>query len=350
MADETDTTSPQTETSVDDILVELMNEGEEEEIEIEGETEDEHDEELDIESEDDADTETEDGSEDESETEESWSGALGVDDANILVDEEGNFKGVNVKIDGESSTVDMKSLIAGYQTNKHNTNTSQSLAQDRKQFETVRSNAVADYTKKLEDVSKLTEHLSNSLLSEYNNINWQSLRESDPAEYAALNQDFERRNSEIKQIFSAIQSDSNQEKALGNQQSQVQQQEYLKGELTKVVANNPEWDTVDKVKTAFTEMSSFVNDTYGITPDVFNSLSDSRYIEVMKDAMAYRNGKKSVQTKKIVQKLPKFQKSKSGKVKKKVTKLDKLKTAANKSHGSSKRKLQDSAIAELLTG
>ena len=93
-------------------------------------------------------------------------------------------------------------------------------------------------------------------------------------------------------------------------QNQEAQQSYLKGELQKVIANNPEWDTPDKIQGAFKDMGDFVNETYGITPEVFNALGDSRYVEVMKDAMAYRNGVKAA-TNKRKKPVPKFQKSKT---------------------------------------
>jgi len=283
------------------------------------------------------------------ESPETWAEALGVEDTNLLLNEEGQFAGVNVKVDGESSTVGMKDLIAGYQSSKHNTNTSQALAEDRRQFESVRDNAVADYTKKLNDVSKLSEFMHKSLISEYESIDWNALRTQDPAEYAAAYQDFERRKQEIQQIYSAIETERTTEQSTTSTQNQEAQQSYLKGELQKVMANNPEWDTPDKLQGAFKDMGDFVNETYGITPEVFNALGDSRYVEVMKDAMAYRKGKKVTQAK-VKQKLPKFQKSKNGAKRKTVSKLDKLTKAAKGSSGANKRQLQDGAIAELLTG
>jgi len=280
---------------------------------------------------------------------ETWASALGVEDSNVLLDEEGNFAGVNIKVDGESSTVNMKDLIAGFQTNKHNTHSSQALSQERKTFETQRDDAITDYNKKLSDVSKLSEFMHNTLLSEFNSVNWQELRQTDPAEYAAMYQDFENRKQEIQNIYSAIDQERSTEQSNTQNNNQTAQYNYLQDELTKVQANNPEWDTNEKIQTAFKDMSTFVSETYGITPEVFNSLGDSRYVEVIKDAMAYRNGKKVTQ-KKIKQNLPKFQKSKNGKSNKRVSKLDKLTKIAKTQTGAGRRDAEVNAIAELLGG
>jgi hypothetical protein len=68
----------------------------------------------------------------------SWSGVLGVDDDKVVLDEEGNLVGLNVKVDGEVSTVKVADLIAGYQTTQDYTRKTQALSAERKEFEQVR--------------------------------------------------------------------------------------------------------------------------------------------------------------------------------------------------------------------
>lgn len=351
-----DTTLPEgANVDLTDEIAELLT-GSEEEVSTTDDTEDLED--KDSEESTEVDESNEEGDEteedaveepEEDDTPETWAGALGVDDGNILLDDGGNFAGVNIKVDGESSTVGMKDLIAGFQTNKHNTNTSQSLATERKDFEILRDSATADYIKKLTDVGKLSEFMNNSLMSEFNSVDWNGLRSSDPAEYAAMYQDFERRKQEVQNVYSVIEQERTKELDLNSNNNNQSHQKYLHGELDKVQANNPEWDTPDKIKVAFRDMATFVDEAYGITPEVFNALGDSRYVEVIKDAMAYRNGKKVTQ-KKIKQNLPKFQKAKNGKPKNKVSKLDKLTKIAKQQTGANKRDAEVSAIAELLGG
>jgi len=347
MSDETTPTSDEANVEPLDEIADLL-------VGSDEETDDKTDDTEDLDSEDSEESTEVNESDNEEELEddepETWANALGVEDGNVLLDDKGNFAGVNIKVDGESSTVSMKDLIAGFQTNKHNTHSSQSLSQERKTFEAQRDNAVADYTKKLSDVSKLSQFMHSNLLSDFNNVNWQELRNTDPAEYAAMYQDFENRKQEIQNIYSAIDQERNNEQSTTQNNNQNAQYQYLHDELAKVQVNNPEWDTNEKIQTAFKDMSSFVETTYGITPEVFNSLGDSRYVEVIKDAMAYRKGKKVTQ-KKIKQNLPKFQKSKNGRSgSKRASKLDKLTKLAKAESGAGRRDAEVNAIAELLTG
>jgi hypothetical protein len=295
---------------------------------------------------------TDDDESSEEESDQTWAGALGVDDANILLNETGDFAGVNVKVDGEQSTVDMKSLISGYQTNKHNTNKSKSLAAERVEFESIRDSAVQSYTKKLNDVTKLAEYMHKNLVGEYENVDWNGLRQNDPAEYAAMMQDFNKRNTDIQEVYSAISGETNVESKESLKNNQAKLQEHNIREIKKVQSNNPEWDTTDKLTSAFKEMGTFTNETYGLSPDVFNQLNDSIYVEIIKDAMAYRKGKTNIQKKIKSANLPKYQKSSKSAIstKKKVSKLDKLTKAAQNASGSNKKRLEVDAIAALIGG
>ena len=89
----------------------------------------------------------------------SWGKVLGIDDSKIALSDDGEVLGINVKIDGKINTVPVNELIAGYQTNKSNTNKAQTLAAERKQFEEARQFVAMDYQKKLEDAQKLTTTL-----------------------------------------------------------------------------------------------------------------------------------------------------------------------------------------------
>jgi len=291
--------------------------------------------------------EDEESSDEESGEDDTWATALGVDDSNISINEDGDLSGINVKIDGKSSTVQIKDLIMGYQTNKHNTNTSQSLASEKQEFEVHREKAVTRYNTKLEDLNKLTEYMQNTLMGEFNGVDWQTLRTSDPAEYAAAQQDFSKRQEDIQSIFAAISDERTTESDKASQLNQQRTNDFLKLEMVKVIDSNPEWKEPAKLQQAFADMGTFVNESYGISPDEFNRINDARHIELVKDAMAYRNGKK-ILAKGPKAKLPKYQKSRKSTTSKKVSKLDRLTKAASHSTGSAKKGAQTDAIAALL--
>ena len=99
----------------------------------------------------------------ESDEEVTWAKTLGVDEKNIVLDDDGNLSGINVKVDGKVNTVGVKDLIAGYQSNKSNTNKSKLLADERREFDEVKYAVVGEYTKKIETIDALTYSVSTQM-------------------------------------------------------------------------------------------------------------------------------------------------------------------------------------------
>lgn len=295
---------------------------------------------------DDGEEETE-QSEDDDSDDVTWGKTLGIDDKNVVLDEEGNFVGVNVKVDGKVSTVDMKTLVDGYNYNKSNTHKAQQLSEQRKEFEELKTAVATEYVQKIEVVDKLTSHLKNALIGEYKNVDWNKLRAENPGEYAAAVQDFNARNAEIEQIINAVGA----EKAGLTQEQMAEQQgkmqEHIKAQAEKVLENNPSWADPKVFKKTLTEMTDFVNESYGFTPEEFASVQDARLLELVKDAMKYRSSIKGAKTK-LESKVPKFQKSVGSKPSE--SKLAKLTKKAKTTQGYHKRAAETDAITALLLG
>lgn len=279
----------------------------------------------------------------EQDTDVSWAGALGLSDDDIVLDEEGNFKGVKV---GDEQ-IGLAELKNGYQFNKANTQRAQQLAEERKQLEQVKEVVTTEYTKKLQNVNKLTEMLAGKFLEEYNSIDWSRLRAERPGEYAALLRDYDSRKAELQNVFSALETENSSVTTSQMQEQQAKFIQHLEVQAKKAIEKNPEWQDVDKFKSAMSEMTSFVSEAYGFTQEEFNSVYDARLLDLIKDAMAYRNGSKIAQQK-IVTKVPTFQKS--GVQAKKVTKLDALVKKAKTAKGYQKKGAEVDAVAALLLG
>jgi hypothetical protein len=292
--------------------------------------------------------ETEDDDSDESDEDVTWAKTLGIDEKNVVLDEDGNLSGINVKVDGKVATVGVKDLIAGYQSNKSNTNKSKQLAEQRKEFDDIKVAVATEYTKKIESVDKLTQHLKNTLLGSYKDVDWNRLRAENPGEYAAAVQDFNFRNSEIEQISNAVNQERNGIDQQMTAEQQAMQQEYVKSQADRVLEKNPSWAKPEVFRKALSEMTDFAADAYGFTQEEFSNIQDARVLEVIKDAMKYRSSVKTAKTKLDVQ-VPKYQKS-TGKTTKALTKLDKLTKTAKSSQGYQKRNAETDAVAELLSG
>ena len=292
--------------------------------------------------------ESEESDEEDDSDDQTWGAALGIEEDKLSFDEDGNINGVNVKVNGKQSTVDMKELVTGYQSNKSYTEKSMALADERKTFEADRQQVQQDYNSKLENVESITNYLSNKLVSEFEGINWDQLRVENPAEYAAARQDYASRAQELKQAQEAVGQERQQQQAQNQQANQARQSTYLKSQFDELVTKNPEWIDDTARSEAMTEIKQFAVNQYGFTMSAFDTISDAKVVEVLKDAMAYRNGVKTAATKKK-KPVPKFRKS-TRKSTKRTSKLDKLTKIAKTSSGATKREAQGDAVAELLMG
>ena len=280
---------------------------------------------------------------------ETWESVLGVKEGDLSFDEEGNINGVNVKVNGESSTISMSDMIAGFQNNKAFTTKSQAHADVVKEFEVQKGQVEQVYASKLEAVDALSKHFEKQLIAEFDKVDWDDLRVKDPAEYAAMRSDYSAKANELSGIQEAIKTDKEAATKESFEANQQQEQVYRAAQYETMLVNNPEWSDEKVRDTAQAAFKTFVKDTYGFTDAEWNWVGDARLIEMIKDAKKFHEGT-AVAAKKRGNPVPKFQKSGGQGQKPKVSKLEKLTTAASKAKGSARRDLQQSAVAELLLG
>jgi hypothetical protein len=283
-----------------------------------------------------------------SDSELTWAGALGLEESKIVLDEEtGTLKGVLVKVGDDTSVVDIPTLVKGYQTDKYNTQRSQQIAEERRQVEEAAEKIITNYKSKLTDAEKLTEILHNSLLGEYQKIDWERLRAANPGEYAAMMQDFRSRSDKINEMYEAIQQQKAHEEQEQSVIYQQRKQQHLERQIL-TLEKNPDWGTPEAFKAGMDSVTSFFQENYGIEPELILNLADHRIIEVFKDAKKGRELAK-VATNKLPKTLPKMIKA-VGANKPPVKKSDALSKAASKASGNKQRNLQTDAIAALLLG
>lgn len=277
-----------------------------------------------------------------------WSKALGVDDHNIVLDDEGNFKGVNVKIDGQVGQVSLKDLIAGYQFSASTTNKSKALAEERKTFDSTVQQVADNYSSRLASADKLVSYLEQQILAPYQGVDWEKLRYENPGEYAAAVQDYQRQAANLEQIKNAV-GDARQGVSQEQQQQMNDQQAgYIKAQAASALEKNPTWSEPEVFKKALTAMETFVGDAYGFTREEFHTVQDARLLELVKDAMAYRSGQTQMKEK-LDKKIPTFIKGGSNSPKP-LTQLQKLTKKAQSTTGYQKKGAELDAVAELLQG
>ena len=276
---------------------------------------------------------------------ETWGQVLGLEDSQVVLDDNGNFEGVITKVGGETQQVDLKELVKGYQIDKYNSQRSQVVAEERKQFEQFAQQQATALQERVTQADSLVNTLEQQLVGEYDSINWEALRQADPAEYAARRQDFAVRYQQVQKVSEGIKTESDklqQEQAMKRQQAQ---QQLLYSESQQALAVKPEWsDPKIRIK-AMEDMSSFIQDKYGYSAQEVAGITDHRVIGLIEDAMAYQAIKKG-SAPKLKKPVPKFQKPGSNRpAPNRKAKLDKL---YNKAAKSQSRELKDDAITQLL--
>lgn len=246
----------------------------------------------------------------------------------------GNVK-ARVKVAGEERDVTLKELRDGYQMEADYRKKTSELAEHRKAFEAERDRVANDINTRFHEAQQISGMLENQLMAEYQSVNWNELRATNPAEFAALKQEYNERYNHIQNVKANVAQNL---QAQQNELSEKQAQEIksmLTAEGEKLQAAIPEFKDVAKAKELKGQLRTYLQ-TYGYNDQEISNVYDHRHVLILKDAMAYRamQSKKPEQLKKIVN-LPKMLKPGSAKSKADVKnervsqKLAKLRKSGN---------------------
>lgn len=231
--------------------------------------------------------------------------ALGLPEDALEYDEEGNVV-FNAVIDGEATKVKMQDLVKSYQLEGHVNKKSMQLESDRREFETTRDQAYNHLTQKITVANNLIGAVEQQLMGELQGIDWDTLRATDPAEWAATRQYYTERVQWLEQLKTQTGS---MQKVLTEEQQKAQQDKYnafMQGEVQKMIQDNPVWKDQSVMAKEVGEVGKFLVDKYGFTPEEIANHMDARMMRMVRDAMQFANGKDTLKTKKVPDNVPKF--------------------------------------------
>lgn len=231
---------------------------------------------------------------------------LGIDEDRLLVAEDGSIA-FNAIIDGETKVVPLKELASSYQLQGHVNNKSIALEEERKEFSEQRDAVTNELQLRADSLTELTKLVEDELIGEYNNVDWDKLRRSNPSEWSAKRQEFSERAGKLKRTKALVLEENDKATKQKYEEFKSHLAKNMAIENAKVIAANPTWADNKVLEKAQGELRSFLNNTYGYNDKDFASVSDSRLIALIQDAKKYREGKQGVANKKVV-KLPKFRK------------------------------------------
>jgi len=272
---------------------------------------------------------------------------LGLDSDKLALNEDGEIV-VNMTVNGEKKQVTLTEAISGAQYRAANDQKAQKLSEERRTFETERQQVADAYTQQLQHIQGLGEMLQGKLMQEYQSIDWDRLRVTDPAEWTAKQREFELRNQELQQAGMAL---GQRMREAQQQQEQWESQErakILQVERKLMVESNPEWADENKLKSDLAEIIDYAKSN-GFPEDELSQVIHSRHVDVLRKAMLFDKGQ--TVAKKKVKQAPKMQRASNGRfVSQKKSKANKLIERAKNAKGANKRNAQHDAVAAILMG
>ena len=272
---------------------------------------------------------------------------LGLEGDKLTLSEDGEIM-FKMKVNGKEEQVNLKEAIAGTQYSRANEEKARAIAEERKVFESERQQVADAYTQQLQHIQGLGEMLQGKLMQEYQSIDWDRLRVTDPAEWTAKQREFELRNQELQQAGMAL---GQRMREAQQQQEQWESQErakILQAERKLMVESNPEWADENKLKSDLAEIIDYAKSN-GFPEDELSQVIHSRHVDVLRKAMLFDKGQ--TVAKKKVKQAPKMQRASNGRfVSQKKSKANKLIERAKNAKGANKRNAQHDAVAAILMG
>jgi len=213
-----------------------------------------------------------------------------------------------IKVDGEELEVGIDELKNGYQRQADYTRKSQALAEQRKETEAIQSERMQleQERQMYANGLQMLQEQQSAKLKPFESVDWEALKAEDPYQYMIKKDEYrdaQERVTNIQQQQNLVQ----QEQA---QQAQQARAHFVQQEYSKLVEALPEWN--DKESTVKKDVQEYAK-SVGFLPEEINQLADHRSVLIIKKAMEYdKLTTKVAPKKKAVKKVPKVQKSGRG--------------------------------------
>lgn len=190
---------------------------------------------------------------------------------------------VTVKIDGVEKQVPLAEVLKSYQLEGHVNNKSIELSNAQKQFQAEQEAARGLIAQQLNQNKALGDLAQQQLNYEFQQVDWNALRQSDPARYAALYTDFQARQAQIQGYLGQLQ----QQQSAAEQSRQAEQAKLQQAEQALMLEKHPEWKDRAVFSTAQKSMIEYAK-SLGYTDAELSQVVDHRIMSVLHDAASFR--------------------------------------------------------------
>lgn len=175
----------------------------------------------------------------------------------------------------------------------------------RQTFETERQQAEQILVQRLQEADQFLSAFETQLNAEEQQIDWNSLRTNNPAEYSALKAEFADRKEALRQHRTQMTAKASQaQEQAFLEQKQAMEQRLLQ-EHKLLLQALPEWTDEKKASTEREQLKSYLK-SEGFSDQDIGTAADHRLIVMARKAMLFDQGtKKADVAKKKVKSLPK---------------------------------------------
>jgi hypothetical protein len=195
-----------------------------------------------------------------------------------------------VKVNGQDVEVSEDELIKGYSRQQDYTQKTQQLAEYKRQLD----GAAQQFQQELANTQQVRAQYVDALataiegnyahLQQFANVDWERLKTEDREEYLTKRDDYRQAQEGIEQL----KAQAGQAQQQQQQEMQVQHQQMLQEEHSKMVSILPEWGDPNTQRAIAKSITEFAL-TKGYTQEELSQLVDHRSILVLMQAKAYED-------------------------------------------------------------
>jgi hypothetical protein len=193
-----------------------------------------------------------------------------------------------VTVNGEEQQVTLDELMSGYSRQSDYTRKTQDVAKERKQMGELQAQyaseihqARAERQQYLESLNQIIGNTASNL-DKFTNVDWESLKDSDPIGYVTRKEEFREAQEKVQAM--------QQEHYVANQRQLEDQNKMrttvLREENEHLVKIVPEWSDPDKQKKLVSTIRDYATGQ-GFSEQEINSLVDHRSLVVLMKAQKY---------------------------------------------------------------
>ena len=230
-------------------------------------------------------------------------------------DAKSNFDKVKIKtlVDGKEGEATLADLVKTYQINSSVEERAEKLKAKKADFETETEQLRTAFNERITQAEQLAQVLEQNFLKGYEKVNWEELRDTDPAEFSAKKQEYQEAQQGLVSLKQSMAAE--RQRAYNEQYNTLLERESAR--LPEIV---PEWSDEATARAEKTAVREYLIESGFKPTDIDGTLDaqgniltpgivDARAIALARKAMLYDKGQQKVETvKKKVRHVPKMAK------------------------------------------